>query len=394
MIRRILVFFCLLTVLTGLSGLLLAEGGDTYRLDTGDVITVTVWGHDDLKAQVKVEPDGRVSLPLIGEVEVRGLTLAELQQLLATKLAEYVRSPQVSVSLAEQRQISVKIMGEVNRPGAYLINPEATLPELIAMAGGPTEAAALEGVQHLKGGNPEAAAIIPLGAGAKFAASAGTIRIQLADGDVIIVPKAKKVKVFGEVNRPGEYTVQPGETVADLIAEAGGPTDAAALESVQLFKGGDMSKATTVPQGQDNKFDARSAAQSPEIADGDSISVPKAKRYEKISVKVFGEVNRPGEYQARAQATIAELIAMAGGPTKRAALESVQLLKGGDPTMTYIFPQGKNNRFGAGAAVRGPQLMDGDVIYVPETKRIDWQMVVYLLGGILTLLQIVNPAKY
>lgn len=169
-----------------------AAGEDPYRLDTGDVIAVSVWGHDDLRAQVTVGPDGRISLPLLGEVDVRGATLAEVDALTTAKFAEFVRDPQVTVVLVARRQISVKVFGQVNRPGAFLVNPDASVAELIAMAGGPTKRAALERVQVLRGGDPNAAEPCPQGKDDKFgqAAVRGPV---LAEGDVIFVPETRKI---------------------------------------------------------------------------------------------------------------------------------------------------------------------------------------------------------
>ncbi len=170
----------------------LAAAPEIYRLDTGDTVKVTVWGHEDLTAQVTVAPDGRISLPLLGEIQVRGLTLAELEKLIAERLAEFVREPRVTVALAARRQISVKVFGQVNRPGAFQVNPEASIAELIAMAGGPTKRAALEQVQLLKGGDPNKAEVYPQGKGDKFGEGAAVRGPALAEGDVVFVPETRK----------------------------------------------------------------------------------------------------------------------------------------------------------------------------------------------------------
>lgn len=169
-----------------------ATAPEIYRLDTSDTIQVTVWGHEDLAAQVTVAPDGLISLPLLGEIQVRGLTLAELEKLITARLAEFVREPRVTVALAARRQISVKVFGQVNRPGAFQVNPEASIAELIAMAGGPARRAALENVQLLKGGDPNNAEVYPQGKGDKFGEGAAVRGPALAEGDVIFVPETEK----------------------------------------------------------------------------------------------------------------------------------------------------------------------------------------------------------
>ncbi|MGE5528842.1 MAG: polysaccharide biosynthesis/export family protein [Patescibacteria group bacterium] len=170
-----------------------AEDDGAYRLDAGDTILITVWGHEDLRTQATVGPDGRISLPLLGEVDVRGTTLAELRQMLTARWAEYIRDPQVTVALAARRQISVKVFGQVNRPGSFQVYPDASIAELIAMAGGPTKRAALEAVQVLPGGDPDRAVKVPQGRNDKFGVGEAVRGLQLSDGDVIFVPETRKV---------------------------------------------------------------------------------------------------------------------------------------------------------------------------------------------------------
>lgn len=170
-------------------GLAFTPEAEPYRLDTGDVLRVTVWGHEDLSAQVTVAPDGRISLPLLGELTVRGATLAEVERVVTAGLAEFVRDPQVTVALVTRRQITVKVFGQVNRPGAYQVNPGASIAELIAMAGGPAKRAALEAVQLLRGGDPEKVQVVPQGKGNRFGKGAAVRGPELFDGDVIFVPE-------------------------------------------------------------------------------------------------------------------------------------------------------------------------------------------------------------
>ncbi|NLG84038.1 MAG: polysaccharide export protein [Firmicutes bacterium] len=162
---------------------------EPYRLDTGDVLRVTVWGHDDLTTEVTVAPDGSISLPLLGTLVVRGATLVEVERMVAEGLVAYVRDPRVTVALVARRQITIKVFGQVNRPGAYQVNPGASIAELIAMAGGPTKRAALENVQLLRGGDPEKVQVVPQGKGNRFGKDVAIRGPELFDGDVIFVPE-------------------------------------------------------------------------------------------------------------------------------------------------------------------------------------------------------------
>jgi len=107
-----------------------------YKAGEGDTLQISVWKEPDLSKTVMVRPDGMVSLPLIGEVKVMGLTSGEIQELVASKLKTYVLSPRVTVEITEIRSRRVFITGEVVHPGLYPLAGPTTVLQLIAQAGG------------------------------------------------------------------------------------------------------------------------------------------------------------------------------------------------------------------------------------------------------------------
>jgi polysaccharide biosynthesis/export protein len=107
-----------------------------YRIGNGDVLQVSVWGEAELTKTVTVRPDGKISLPLIDEVRVAGLTTQDAQALLNQRFAQYVRSPQTSLIVAEIHSSLVYVTGKVQRPGAYPIAGSLNVVQLIARAGG------------------------------------------------------------------------------------------------------------------------------------------------------------------------------------------------------------------------------------------------------------------
>ena len=137
-----------------------------YQLAEGDVLKISVWQWPDLKDDsVIVRPDGKMSFPLIGEVQVMGLTLEQLNQLLTVQLGRYIKNPQVSVAIRETAGRKIIILGEVKTPGVYRMGEahggggsrptrRATLLEAIALAGGfddhaqPKHVVVLRGDEH------------------------------------------------------------------------------------------------------------------------------------------------------------------------------------------------------------------------------------------------------
>jgi polysaccharide export outer membrane protein len=107
-----------------------------YRIGNGDVLQVSVWGEAELTKTVTVRPDGKISLPLINEVHVAGLTPPATQALLNQRFAQYLRNPQASVSVSEIHSNLVYVTGSVRRPGAYPLAGSLNVVQLIARAGG------------------------------------------------------------------------------------------------------------------------------------------------------------------------------------------------------------------------------------------------------------------
>lgn len=112
-----------------------------YRLGSDDVIEVFVWKEPELTTTVAVRPDGRISLPLAGELEARGKTANELQQEITAKLSQYVVKPVVNVMVKQVNSLKISVLGEVRKPDVYRIKSRVTVLDAIAMAGGFTDLA-------------------------------------------------------------------------------------------------------------------------------------------------------------------------------------------------------------------------------------------------------------
>jgi polysaccharide biosynthesis/export protein len=124
--------------LTDRAARIVAEEGD-YRIGTEDVLDISVWKAPELSRTVPVRPDGKVSLPLINDIQAAGLTPSALREELAKRLAEYVPSPEVAVIVREVHSAKVSVIGSVRNPGRYELKSAATVLELIALAQGFTD---------------------------------------------------------------------------------------------------------------------------------------------------------------------------------------------------------------------------------------------------------------
>lgn len=167
-----------------------------YIIGPEDVLEITVWRNQDLSKLVAVRPDGRISLPLIGDVVAVGKTPTQLTEEISVKLKEYKENPQVSIVMREVNSYSIFVLGEVGKPGRYPLKSKTTLLQGITVAGGFTQTAArnkLVVFRFGESGHSEE----------KFKASYDDIvlrdgssqNIELQPGDTIVVPSETMVLV-------------------------------------------------------------------------------------------------------------------------------------------------------------------------------------------------------
>ena len=113
-----------------------AQAGSDYRIGPGDLMEVSVWKEPEASSQVVVRPDGKISLPLIKDLEVIGKTPMEIEKIVVEKLSPLINSPNVTVTVREIRSKKVYILGEVNRTGSYQITQPTTVLQILTEAGG------------------------------------------------------------------------------------------------------------------------------------------------------------------------------------------------------------------------------------------------------------------
>jgi len=126
-------------------------GAEEYRLSAGDVLTIGVWGYEDLQAkELVVRPDGKVDFPLVGEVQAAGIPTAELTGILTTGLSEYVKNPKVTVNVFKFHTTRVYVLGKVAKPGMYELDKQHNLLDAIGIAGSYTSEAAKKKVTIIR----------------------------------------------------------------------------------------------------------------------------------------------------------------------------------------------------------------------------------------------------
>ncbi len=111
---------------------------DAYRVNPGDLLEISVWGEEDLQREVPVRPDGGVSFPLAGEIVARGRTPDDIRQEIESRLARYIPDSVTTVTVTEPAGNQIFVIGQVTKPGAFVMNPALDVVQALAMAGGMT----------------------------------------------------------------------------------------------------------------------------------------------------------------------------------------------------------------------------------------------------------------
>ena len=291
------------------------SANDTYRLGAGDHLDIAVFDAPEFTATKVIAPDGTVTLPIVGSIAAAGRSTSQLTQELQIRLKRWIKTPVVSVGVVKFRPLLVSVAGEVRRPGPMQMNnipneqrqdlngttPSTstnlqnlpTLSSALANAGGLTRDADIRRV-NLRRGNT----VIPIDLWAGISTDQPTPDYMLQDGDSVFVPKLSpqdaldrrllarsslapksiKVRVVGEVKKPGEVDVAPESTISGAVAIAGGATEKGKLKRVSLVRLDETGKV------QEQQLDLTQMIDLQQVQEGDVIIVPKSANFSFIDV--------------------------------------------------------------------------------------------------------------
>jgi len=127
-----------------------AEQSAAYSVQPGDVLQISVWKEPDLQLQALVRPDSAFSFPLAGDISTKGLSVVELQSELTRRLSRYLSNPVVTISVLQVLGNKIYVIGQVNRPGDFVVNPQVDVMQALSMAGGLTAFANTNDIKILR----------------------------------------------------------------------------------------------------------------------------------------------------------------------------------------------------------------------------------------------------
>jgi polysaccharide biosynthesis/export protein len=200
------------------------EGANDILVSPGDDLKISVYGNPDLDTEVKVSKSGNITFPLVGEVNINGLTLFEAGRKIASQLKSggFLRNPQVHVLAVSLQNQQASVLGQVKNQGRYPVEGDRKLTEMIAMAGGvDTDGGNLVTLIRTKGGT-SVKEVIDISTIVRTNDMKHNPIIQ--GGDLIYVERAAQFYIYGEVQRAGVYPLEHNMTVVQALSVGGGLT--------------------------------------------------------------------------------------------------------------------------------------------------------------------------
>lgn len=278
------------------------DAASAYLLGAGDQLQITVYGFEEYTGPLLVLPDGTIDLALIGKIPAAGRTTDQLQRDLTAALDRILVDPQVSITLNSLRPVVVSVSGEVYRPGPTQLQgatsvtagsestgSPASVSAALIQAGGVTRTANVREIVVLRASPDGRTLRTTINLWDALLSETLPTDMLLRDGDLVFVPQLAagelldarllarsslspdtvRVRVVGEVTRPGEVPVPPNSSLSSAVAIAGGPTDDAKLSDVAFIRRNDAGEVTQ------KVVDLRNLIDNYQVQDGDVIVVPK-----------------------------------------------------------------------------------------------------------------------
>lgn len=278
---------------------------------------------------------------------------------------------------AGQEGESVKVFGEVHRPGTFAYKDNVSVMDMIMRAGGVTRYAGIEQIRIIHNGEP-----FPFNMREFLDTGNPMLMPTIRQGDVIFVPQAteqvqsgsRTVYVMGEVFKPGAMEMGEGSGFYDLLATAGGPTRFAETRQIRIIR----SNGQVIPFDLQGYVDGQKT-RMPKIMPGDAILVPEKtdmneKSWLKVhpdrAVRIIGAVNRPGRYEWATEMSMMDLIAHAGGPIASADTAHLQVLQKQDNGQVESVSFDLKSFLDKGGDIRKiPRIRAGDTVVIPELPK-------------------------
>jgi protein involved in polysaccharide export with SLBB domain len=282
--------------------------GPEYVLGPGDGLNIDLFGSVGQRLRRVVSPEGNVALPDVGNVQVSGKTLGDVQHMVQAALRTQYRDVEADVSITRLRSIRVYIVGDVERPGAYDVSALSTPLNALYEAGGPTSRGSLRVIKHFRG--KTLVQQVDLYDLLLHGVNANLQRME--SGDTLLVPPiGAEVTVEGMVRRPAIYELNGEKNLAEVLEVAGGVLPSGTLRHVDVQRVQAHESRTMlrldIPEN-NNQESISNALESFMVQDGDKVQISPILPYANKTVYLEGHVFRPGKFAYRDGMKVTDLI--------------------------------------------------------------------------------------
>jgi protein involved in polysaccharide export with SLBB domain len=271
-----------------------------YVLGPGDALDVRLFGNPSRSYSLTVTRDGTISIPQVGQITVAGLGMDAARQRIASATAAQMMGARVGVTLGKLRSIRVFVLGDVKRPGSYTVGGLSTMTNALLASGGLRPIGSLRHVQLKRSGR----LIQELDLYDLLLRGDTHADARLQAGDVIFVPPVTRtVSVVGEIRRPAIYELDREQTVAELVALAGGMTAQADPQSATIERIDEQHERTVAT------VDLLSeAGRAERLRTGDLLRLRSVRPLVTSAVTLAGHVYRPGSHQFRPGMRLSDVV--------------------------------------------------------------------------------------
>jgi protein involved in polysaccharide export with SLBB domain len=279
--------------------------GDDYILDVGDKLSIQLLGKQDISKVHQIERDGAINLDQMGKIVLAGLSLGQAQKIIASQAEEKLLVTETFITLNEVRDIQVLMIGNIRMPGMYTMSGGASILHAINVAGGIGKNGSFRKIEIIR--DNQVLEAVDLYQALIFGKN--LFNKTLRSGDTIrVFPQEFLVPISGGVSTPGIYEIERGETLADLLKFSGGTSaNSQFLDAVYMRRISDNKETIStvdINNAETILLKPRDSIISPFVND----EIFKTK-----SIKISGEVKRPGEYSISNSERLLDVIEKAGG---------------------------------------------------------------------------------
>jgi polysaccharide export outer membrane protein len=233
LVARFFIFLCTFAL-----ALEAAHAGTDYALSTGDLVRVTVYDHPDLTTETRVSENGAILFPLVGEVPLGGTTAKDASGRIARLLESggFLKAAQVNVVVLEFKGQEVSVLGMVNRPGKFPLQKASKITDILAVAGG-VQANGADTLVLLtnRDGKAQRKEIDLL---ALFQEGGDNLNVDIANNDILYVPREPRFYIYGEVQRPGLFRLEKNMSVVQALSVGGGLNARGTQKGIRLMRRG------------------------------------------------------------------------------------------------------------------------------------------------------------